>query len=92
MTSGHSELLQLKNLGTASVNILNAIGIHSYDDLKMLGPVEAYCRIKCRGINVSKVMLYAMQGALLDVHWNDLDPGLKQHLVSEAEKSNPIES
>ncbi len=36
-------------------------------------------------------MLYAMQGALLDVHWNDLDPGLKQHLVSEAEKSNPIE-
>lgn len=91
MTNSHSELLQLKNLGMASVNILNAIGVHSYDDLAALGAVKAYCRIKSRGISVSKVMLYALQGALLDIHWNDLDPDLKARLVSEAEAEDLTE-
>ncbi len=85
MTQGHSELLQLKNLGMASVNILRAIGINTYADLKRTGAVEAYKRIKARDINVSKVMLYALQGALLDIHWNDLSPDLKRRLVMEAE-------
>ena len=85
MTQGHSELLQLKNLGMASVNILRAIGINTYADLKRTGAVEAYKRIKAREINVSKVMLYALQGALLDIHWNDLSPDLKRQLVMEAD-------
>lgn len=84
MTQSHSDLLQLKNLGAASVNILHAIGVNSYRDLKEMGAVEAYTRIKARGIHVSKVMLYALQGALMDVHWNDLDPDLKKQLVSHA--------
>lgn len=85
MTTQQSELLGLKNLGMASVNILNAIGVKNYDDLSTVGPVEAYCRIKSRGINVSKVMLYALQGALMNVHWNDLSPELKAQLVAEAD-------
>lgn len=84
MTSTESELLNLKNLGMASVNILHAIGINTYDDLASVGPVETYCRIKGRGIQVSKVMLYALQGALMDVHWNDLSPALKAQLVEAA--------
>lgn len=80
----HSELLELKNLGMASVNILQAIGINTYEDLAEMGPVQAYCRIKARGIHVSKVMLYALQGALMDVHWNDLPSELKARLVKEA--------
>lgn len=83
--SNHGELLGLKNLGMASVNILHAIGINTFDDLSNTGAVEAYCRIKSRGIHVSKVMLYALQGALMDVHWNDLSPDLKAQLVEEAE-------
>ncbi len=87
MTDSHSDLLQLKNLGAASVNILHAIGVNSYSDLNDMGPVEAYIRIKARGIHVSKVMLYALQGALLGVHWNDLEPDLKQRLVAEVEEA-----
>jgi DNA transformation protein len=86
MTASHSELLQLKNLGMASVNILHAVGINTYADLRRIGAVEAYVRIKARDINVSKVMLYALQGALLDVHWNDLDPEMKLQLVAQAEQ------
>lgn len=85
MTSDRSDLLGLKNLGMASVNILNAIGIHSYDELSEVGSVQAYCKIKARGIHVSKVMLYALQGALMDVHWNDLSPEMKAKLVEDAE-------
>ncbi len=88
MTVSHSELLRLKNLGMATVNILHAIGINTYADLRQLGAVEAYKRIKARDINVSKVMLYALQGALMDVHWNDLPPDLKRRLVEEAEDSS----
>lgn len=87
MASSNTELLGLKNLGMATVNILHAIGVNSYDDLKKMGAVEAYCRIKGRGIHVSKVMLYALQGALMDVHWNDLSPDLKTQLVDEAEQA-----
>ncbi|HOY22099.1 MAG TPA: TfoX/Sxy family protein [Cellvibrio sp.] len=86
MTTSHSELLQLKNLGMASVNILHAVGINTYADLRRIGAVEAYVRIKARDINVSKVMLYALQGALLNVHWNDLAPEMKLQLVAEAEQ------
>ncbi|MCW8194963.1 TfoX/Sxy family protein [Proteobacteria bacterium 005FR1] len=92
MVDRDSDLLQLKNLGVASVNILRAVGVTSYEDLKQLGAVEVYRRIKKRGINVSKVMLYAMEGALLDIHWNQLDPELKARLVREAEQPDPEQS
>lgn len=88
-TTGNHELLQLKNLGMASVNILHAIGINTYADLQRVGAVEAYRRIKARDINVSKVMLYALQGALMNVHWNELSPDLKARLVQEAEAPSP---
>jgi DNA transformation protein len=81
-----SDLLHLKNLGVASVNILRAVGISNTEDLRQLGAVETYVRIKRRGINVSKVMLYALEGALIDVHWKDLDPSLKEQLVSNAHR------
>lgn len=89
MSSDNAELIGLKNLGMASVNILNAIGVHSYQELSDIGAVEAYCRIKSRGIHVSKVMLYALQGALMNIHWNDLSPELKAQLVEEAEQHDP---
>jgi DNA transformation protein and related proteins len=92
MSTSNHELLQLKNLGMASVNILHAIGINTYADLQKIGAVEAYRRIRSRDINVSKVMLYALQGALMNIHWNDLSPDLKARLVLEAEeKVEPIQ-
>ncbi|MCH9690859.1 MAG: TfoX/Sxy family protein [Gammaproteobacteria bacterium] len=86
MHPSQSELLKLKNLGIASVNILHSIGIRSYEDLRRIGPVNAFINIRRRGINASRVLLYALQGALLDVHWNELDADLKANLVSETER------
>lgn len=86
-----SDLIHLKNIGAASVNILYAIGIHSAEELRKIGAVDAYRRIQDRGISVSKVMLYAMQGALDNVHWNDLSVHQKAELL-EAVRSDCISS
>ena len=61
-----SDLLGLKNLGNTSVNWLRAVGIGSYDELKRNGAVLAYNKIRRRGFRVSKVLLYALHGALVD--------------------------
>ncbi len=77
-------LLKLKNIGRTSALWLSTVGIHDLDQLKSVGPVEAFRRIDDRGIRTSKVLLYALQGALLDQHWNDIDEALKQQLCEEA--------
>lgn len=76
----HDELLHLKNLGKTSAQWLHAVGIHSANDLRRRGSVEAYRAVRARGFRASKVLLYAIEGALLDVHWNDLPPGTKDKL------------
>lgn len=80
------KLIQLKNLGAASVNILNSIGIRTRDDLASLGSVRAYRKIRQRGIRVTHALLYAMEAALLDVPWQTLDLAFKQQLVEMADR------
>lgn len=82
-----SDLQELKNLGNTSINWLRTIGIHSRHDLQTKGAIEAYLEIKQRGIRVSKVLLYALHGALIDTHWNELDQKTKDQLLQQAEKS-----
>lgn len=81
-----NDIQSLKNLGSTSVNWLRAVGINSREDLQKIGPVEVYNRIRERGFRVSRVLLYALEGALLDVHWNDLSAEHKQRLVAEADE------
>ncbi|WP_434773308.1 TfoX/Sxy family protein [Pseudomonas entomophila] len=68
----NDELQGLKNLGKTSAQWLHAVGIHTESDLRRLGAIGAYQAVKTRGFRVSKVLLYAIEGALLDVHWNAL--------------------
>ncbi len=76
----HDELQEMKNLGKTSAQWLHAVGIHSATDLRRLGSVSAYRAVRARGFRASKVLLYAIEGALLNVHWNELSPGLKDQL------------
>ena len=81
------ELLELKNLGKTTVQWLHAIGVHTREHLVAKGPVGTYCAVKARGFRANRVLLYALQAALMDVHWKDLDQNLKTSLLAEAEKS-----
>ena len=81
----NDELQHLKNLGKTSAQWLHAVGIHSAADLKRLGAVDAYRAVKARGFRASKVLLYAIEGALLDVHWNDIPAERKEALNRQVE-------
>ena len=80
------DLSKLKNLGNTSIHWLRTIGIHNHAELEEKGAVEAYLEIKKRGIRVSKVLLYALHGAMTNTHWNELDQQTKQQLVAQADE------
>ncbi len=81
-----SDLVELKNLGNTSINWLSSIGVQNQQDLENIGAVNAYNEIKNRGIRVSKVLLYALHGAMTDTYWNDLDGDTKKSLLDQAEQ------
>ena len=81
----NDELQHLRNLGKTSAQWLHAVGIHSISDLKRLGAVDAYRAVKARGFRASKVLLYAIEGALLDVHWNDIPAERKDFLNKQVD-------
>lgn len=80
MTTKKSELARLKNLGPVSAGWLNAIGIYTKAELAALGAVAAYRRLKAAGYPVSLNLVYAIQGALMDLHWTDLPAALRDEL------------
>ncbi|WP_419533978.1 TfoX/Sxy family protein [Endozoicomonas sp.] len=84
-----TDLIELKNLGKTSVQWLNAVGIRTLEQLHEVGSVAAYCKVRDRGFKVSKVLLYALEGALIGAHWNDLDPDYKTRLLEAVEDSPP---
>ncbi|MET1081351.1 MAG: TfoX/Sxy family protein [Pseudomonas sp.] len=81
----NDELQHLKNLGKTSAQWLHAVGIHSATDLRRLGAVSAYRAVRARGFRASRVLLYAIEGALLDMHWNDLPAAHKAELNLQLE-------
>lgn len=71
------KLVEMKNLGASSINLLADIGIRTPEDLCAIGSVKAFRRIRQRGIRVSVALLYALEGAILDIAWQDMDCRIK---------------
>jgi len=75
----------LRNLGPASARWLAEAGIESESDLRALGAVAAYRRVKhIRPREVTLLMLYALEGALRDVPWHALPKNVKARLKRAA--------
>ena len=85
----NDELLRLKNLGKTSAQWLHASGIHNLDDLRRLGSVDAYRAVQARGFRASRVLLYAIEGALLDIPWSQLPHDHKAALNAALEQRPP---
>jgi len=80
-----SDLIDLKNIGPASARQLREVGIEDAAALRRLGAIAAWRRLKhAFPREVSLVMLYALEGALIGCHWNRLPPGVKEKLQAEA--------
>ena len=80
---GRDELLALRGIGPKTVDWLLHVGIASYDDLDRLGSVAAYRLLLDAGYPATLNALYALETALLDVHWTDLPPARKAELLRE---------
>lgn len=85
-----SELSRLKNIGPTIEGRLNEIGVYTRSDLERIGPVKAYQWI-CRNYPNQTIpvcyYLYSLQGALMDIHWNNVPQTIKEQLILETKKN-----
>ena len=71
----------LLNLGEKSGRMLVAAGIKTVTQLQQLGAVQAYLQVRDSGQPVSLNLLYALEGALSNTHWNRLPAEVREALL-----------
>ena len=72
---------ELRGLGPASERMLAAVGITTAEQLRELGPAAAYVRLRDAGVpDVTRVMLWALAGAIVDEDWRRLPDDVKDEL------------
>lgn len=87
-----TELSTLRNIGATIEKRLNEIGVLTREDLQRLGPLEAYRRIHAKSAGRTVPVcyyLYSLQGALMDLHWDDVPDHIKTALRQEALAKTP---
>lgn len=76
---------KMRNIGPKSAAWLRQVGLHTRADLEAAGPVEAYMRVRRAGFRPSLNLLYALEGALQDCHWQEVPDARRKELVKAAE-------
>ena len=74
---------KLTNIGPKSAAWLRQVGVRTEEDLKALGAIGVFLKVKRAGFKPSLNLLYALAGAELGVHWASLDPDYKANLVAQ---------
>lgn len=87
MTAAHG-WAAVRNMGPASAQRLEAIGLADPAVLRTLGPVEIYLRL-CDAYpgQISRTMLWALAGAELDLDWRELPSELREQLLDQVAES-----
>jgi DNA transformation protein and related proteins len=63
-------LERMKNLGPIIAGRLREVGIETPDELRKMGAIEAYVRLKRTfRVETTHAQLYALHGAVTDVRW-----------------------
>lgn len=78
-------IADLSNLGPKSQQMLAQAGIHTIAQLRQLGAVRAYVKVKRAGTNASLNLLWAMEGALTGQHWQVVAKQERLRLLLELE-------
>ncbi|MCI9092527.1 MAG: TfoX/Sxy family protein [Coprobacillus sp.] len=74
------KLTTLKNIGKEMERKLKSVGIHSKDDLIKIGSKEVFIRLKTQYPHICLVHLYALQGAIDNIEFNQLSEETKRNL------------
>jgi len=68
------------NIGSTLSDKLLSAGINSIDELESVGSEDAFIRIRTIDSSACLNMLYALEGAIRDIRWHDLDISKKNEL------------
>ena len=77
--------LKMRNIGPKSAAWLRQVGLKTPEALAEAGTLEAFMRVKRAGFKPSLNLLYALEGALQDCHWQEVPETRRQALVADAE-------
>ena len=77
--------LKMRNIGPKSAAWLRQVGLRTNEDLIAAGPVDAFMRVKRAGFKPSLNMLYALEGAMQDCHWQEVPEARRAELVAAVE-------
>jgi DNA transformation protein and related proteins len=79
-----SRLTDLVNIGKLTANLLVEVGITTPQELRVIGPVEAWRRIQSRHPEKATVdFLFALQAALLHIPKRALPDAVKEELLDQ---------
>jgi hypothetical protein len=76
---------KLRNIGPKSMAWLRQTGVRTLDDLKAVGALSAFVRVKRAGFKPSLNLLYALEGAIMDCHWQEIPDTRRSELITAAE-------
>lgn len=80
MTTG----TKLRNIGPKSAAWLRQTGVRTQEDLEAVGALAAFVRVKRAGFKPSLNLLYALEGAILGCHWQEIPDERRSELVLAA--------
>lgn len=78
---------KLRNIGPKSAAWLRQVGLHTHEEIADIGSVEAFMRVKRAGFKPTLNLLYAIEGALKDCHWQEIPNERRAELVAAAEEA-----
>lgn len=77
--------LKLRNIGPKSAAWLRQVGLRTEEDLRAIGALEAFMRVKRAGFKPSLNLLYSLEGALLGCHWQEVPTERRSELLVAAD-------
>jgi len=80
-----TELTSLRNIGKEIEKKLKSVDITTVEELNKVGSKEAFIRLKLQYPNICLVHLYALEGAISDTEYNQLQQDVKQDLKDFSE-------
>lgn len=79
---------KLRNIGPKSAAQLRQVGVRTIDDLRALGSLETFVKLKRAGFKPSLNLLYSLEGALLDCHWQQVPEARRSDLILAADAAS----
>ena len=76
---------KMRNIGPKSAAWLRQVGLRSLEDIAAIGTVDAFMKVRRAGFKPSLNLLYALEGALCNCHWQEVPDARRTELVSAAE-------